>query len=176
MKEFLASVVQDFDVNLHRVQIGAAQFSDTYRPEFPLGMSSGVQEVSLQIANIQQIFGFTHIGDALRQVGDYFRADRGSRINTGTPQVLLVLTDGQSQDEVAQAAEELRHKGVDIYAVGIGQVDDQQLIQITGTAEKKLTVDNFDELRKVKKRIVRNICTSGSETSKCLMRSSLTPC
>ena len=79
--------------------------------------------------------------------------------------MLLVLTDGRSQDEVAQAAEELRHKGVDIYSVGIGDVDDQELVQITGTAEKKLTVHNFDELKKVKKRIVRNICTSGGESS-----------
>ncbi|CAK7312087.1 Collagen alpha-6(VI) chain [Vulpes lagopus] len=165
MKEFLASVVQDFDVSVNRVRIGAAQFSHTYRPEFPLGTFIGKKEISFQIENIQQIFGYTHIGAALREVGDYFRPDMGSRINAGTPQVLLVLTDGQSQDEVAQAAEELRHKGIDIYSVGIGDVDDQQLIQITGTADKKLTVHNFDELTKVKKRIVRNICTSGGESN-----------
>lgn len=169
MKEFLASVVQDFDVSVNRVRIGAAQFSHTYRPEFPLGTFVGKKEISFQIENIQQIFGYTHIGAALRQVGHYFRPDMGSRINAGTPQVLLVLTDGQSQDEVARAAEDLRHKGIDIYSVGIGDVDDQQLIQITGTAEKKLTVHNFDELTKVKKRIVRNICTSGGESSKYFM-------
>lgn len=166
MKEFLASVVQDFDVSLNRVRIGVAQFSDSYRSEFLLGTFTGEKEISSQIESIQQIFGYTRIGDALRKVRHYFRPDTGSRINAGTPQVLLVLTDGRSQDEVAQAAEELRHKGVDIYSVGIGDVDDQQLVQITGTAEKKLTVHNFDELRKVKKRIVRNICTSGGESSK----------
>uniref|UniRef100_A0A8C5YKE6 Collagen type VI alpha 6 chain n=1 Tax=Marmota marmota marmota TaxID=9994 RepID=A0A8C5YKE6_MARMA len=165
MKEFLASIVQDFDVSLNRVRIGAAQFSHTYRPEFLLGTFTGEKEISFQIENIQQIFGYTHIGAALREVGHYFRPDMGSRINAGTPQVLLVLTDGQSQDEVAQAAEELRRKGVDIYSVGIGDVDDQQLVQITGTAQKKLTVHNFDELKKVKKRIVRNICTSGGESN-----------
>uniref|UniRef100_A0A8C2UN38 Collagen type VI alpha 6 chain n=2 Tax=Chinchilla lanigera TaxID=34839 RepID=A0A8C2UN38_CHILA len=165
VKEFLASVVQDFDVSLKRVRIGAAQFSDTYRPEFPLGTFVGEKEISFQIENIQQIFGYTHLGAALRKVSHYFRPDMGSRINAGTPQVLLVLTDGRSQDEVAQAAEELRHKGVDIYSVGIGDVDDQQLIQITGTADKKLTVHNFDELKKVKKRIVRHICTSRGESN-----------
>ncbi|KAK7808086.1 hypothetical protein U0070_009400 [Myodes glareolus] len=165
MKEFLASVVQDFDVSLNRVRIGVAQFSDSYRSEFLLGAFTGEKEISSQIESIQQIFGYTRIGDALRKVRHYFRPDTGSRINAGTPQVLLVLTDGRSQDEVAQAAEELRHKGVDIYSVGIGDVDDQQLVQITGTAEKKLTVHNFDELRKVKKRIVRNICTSGGESN-----------
>ncbi|XP_014643753.1 PREDICTED: collagen alpha-6(VI) chain [Ceratotherium simum simum] len=165
MKEFLASVVQDFDVSVNRVRIGAAQFSHSYQPEFPLGTFIGKREISLQIEKIQQIFGYTHIGAALRQVGHYFRPDMGSRINAGTPQVLLVLTDGQSQDDVAEAAEDLRRKGINIYSVGIGDVDDQQLIQITGTADKKLTVHNFDELRKVKKRIVRNICTSGGESN-----------
>ncbi|KAB0363740.1 hypothetical protein FD754_007896, partial [Muntiacus muntjak] len=165
MKEFLASVIQDFDVSNNRVRIGAAQFSHTYRPEFPLGTFVSKREISFQIENIQQIFGYTHIGAALRQVGHYFQPDMGSRIHTGTPQVLLVLTDGQSQDEVAQAAEELRHRGIDIYSVGVGDVDNQQLIQITGTADKKLTVHNFDELKKVKKRIVRNICTSGGDSN-----------
>ncbi|KFO32697.1 Collagen alpha-6(VI) chain [Fukomys damarensis] len=165
MKEFLVSVVQDFDVSLKRVHIGAAQFSDSYRPEFHLGTFIGEKEVSSQIENIQQIFGYTHIGAALQKVSHYFRPDMGSRINTGTPQVLLVLTDGRSQDEVARAAEELRHKGVDIYSVGIGDVDEQQLIQITGTADKKLTVHNFDELKKIKKRIVRHICTTGGESN-----------
>ncbi|XP_036999939.2 collagen alpha-6(VI) chain [Artibeus jamaicensis] len=165
MKAFLVSIVQDFDVSINRVHIGAAQFSHDYRPEFLLGKFTGKKEISFQIENIEQIFGNTHIGAALQNVGRYFQPHMGSRINTGTPQVLLVLTDGQSQDEVAQAAEDLRHKGIDIYTVGIGKVDDQQLIQITGTASKKLTVHNFDELRKVKKRIIRNICTSGGESN-----------
>ncbi|KAG8516244.1 Collagen alpha-6(VI) chain [Galemys pyrenaicus] len=168
MKEFLASIVEDFDVNADRVRIGVAQFSHTYRSEFALGAFVGKREISFQIGNIQQIYGNTHIGAALRQVGHYFLPSVGSRINAGTPQVLLVLTDGQSQDEVAQAAEDLRHRGIDIYSVGIGDVDDQQLVQITGTAEKKLTVHNFDELKKVKKRIVRNICTSGGDSSEYL--------
>lgn len=128
MKEFLASIVQDFDVSANRVRVGVAQFSHTYQPEFPLGNFIGQKEISFQIESIQQIFGYTHIGAALRQVGHYFRPDMGSRIQAGAPQVLLVLTDGRSQDEVAQAAENLRRKGVDIYSVGIGDVDDQQLI------------------------------------------------
>ncbi|KAM7062788.1 collagen alpha-6(VI) chain [Molossus nigricans] len=165
MKAFLASVVQDFAVSANGVHVGAAQFSHTYRAEFPLGKFMGKKEILLQIENIQQIFGYTSIGAALRMVGSYFRPDMGSRINTGTPQVLLVVTDGQSQDEVAQAAEDLRRKGIDIYTVGIGSVDDQQLIQITGTASKKLTVQNFDELKKVKKRIIRSICTSKGDSN-----------
>lgn len=166
MKAFLASIVQEFDVSANRVRIGAAQFSHNYQSEFPLGAYIGKKEISFQIENIQQISGDTYIGAALRRVGHFFQPDMGSRINAGTPQVLLVLTDGQSQDEVAQAAEDLRRKGIDIYSVGIGDVNDQQLIQITGSASKKVTVHNFDELQKVKKRISRNICTSGGDSSK----------
>ncbi|XP_066100764.1 collagen alpha-6(VI) chain [Saccopteryx bilineata] len=165
MKMFLASVVQDFDVSDNRVRIGVAQFSHRYQPEFPLGRFIGKKKVSFQIENISQTFGNTHIGAALRNVMHYFRPEMGSRINVGIPQVLLVLTDGQSQDDVAQAAEDLRRKGIDIYSVGIGDVDDQQLIQITGTASKKLAVDNFDELSKVKKRVIRNICTTEGESN-----------
>ncbi|XP_044534829.1 collagen alpha-6(VI) chain [Gracilinanus agilis] len=159
MKDFLVSVVDDFDIGPSKVHVGLAQFSHIYQSEFFLGSFTSEGEVSTRIEMTQQVFGNTHIGAALRQVEQYFRPEMGSRINVGTQQVLLVLTDGQSQDEVAKAAEDIRRKGIDIYSLGIGDVDEQQLIQITGTSDKKLTIDNFDELKKIKKRIVRNICT-----------------
>lgn len=81
MKGFLVSVVQDFDVSLNRVRIGVAQFSDSYRSEFLLGTFTGEREISTQIEGIQQIFGYTHIGDALRKVKYYFQPDTGSRID-----------------------------------------------------------------------------------------------
>uniref|UniRef100_F7EWH1 VWFA domain-containing protein n=1 Tax=Monodelphis domestica TaxID=13616 RepID=F7EWH1_MONDO len=166
MKDFLVSVVDDFDIGPSRVHIGLAQFSHVYRAEFFLGSFTSEGEVSTQIEMTQQVFGNTHIGAALKQVEQYFRPEMGSRINVGIQQVLLVLTDGQSQDEVAKAAEDLRRKGIDIYSLGIGDVDEQQLIQISGTSDKKLTIDNFDELKKIKKRIVRNICTPHGRSSK----------
>ncbi|XP_072507408.1 collagen alpha-6(VI) chain [Notamacropus eugenii] len=164
MKDFLVSVVDDFDIRPSKVHVGLAQFSHIYNPEFALGSFTTEEEVSARIGTTKQIFGYTHIGDALRHVEHYFRPETGSRINMGIQQVLLVLTDGRSQDEVAKAAEDLRRKGIDIYSLGIGDVDEQQLIQISGTSDKKLTVDNFDELRKIKKRMVRNICTTRGES------------
>uniref|UniRef100_F7C3U7 Collagen type VI alpha 6 chain n=1 Tax=Ornithorhynchus anatinus TaxID=9258 RepID=F7C3U7_ORNAN len=164
MKDFLVTIVNDFDIRPGKVHVGLAQFSHEYRPEFSLIPFRDKIEVKNQIGRIQQIFGNTLIGAALRNVGSYFWPDFGSRINAGVQQVLLVLTDGQSQDEVAQAAEDLRNKGIDIYSLGVGQVNDQQLIQISGSAKKKLTVDNFSELDKIKKRVVRDVCTSGGES------------
>ncbi|XP_038597787.1 collagen alpha-6(VI) chain-like [Tachyglossus aculeatus] len=165
MKDFLVTVVDDFDIRPGKVHVGIAQFSHEYRPEFSLIPFRDKREVKNQIGKIQQVFGNTLIGAALRNVGSYFRPDFGSRINAGVQQVLLVVTDGQSQDEVAKAAEDLRNKRIDIYCLGVGQVDDQQLIQISGSAKKKLTVDNFHELDKIKKRVVRDVCTSGGESS-----------
>ncbi|XP_074051889.1 collagen alpha-6(VI) chain-like isoform X1 [Macrotis lagotis] len=164
MKDFLVSVVKNFDIGPSKVHVGLAQFSHTYKPEFNLKSFTSANEVSHEITVTKQIFGNTHIGAALRQVERYFRPELGSRINMGTQQVLLVLTDGRSQDDVAKAAEDLRNKGIDIYSLGIGDVNEQELIQISGTADKKLTVNSFDELEKIKKRIVRNICTPGSKS------------
>ncbi|KAM4821252.1 collagen alpha-6(VI) chain [Thomomys bottae] len=165
MKDFLISVVDDFHVGQSRVQIGVAQFSHIYLPQFPLGNFTGKKEIGLAIQKIPQVYGFTHIGAALRQVAHFFKPDNGSRIQEGAMQVLLVLTDGQSQDDVAPAAMELRRQGIAIFSVGIGNIDHHQLLQITGSPERKLTVQNFDELRKVKKRVVRNICTSLGESN-----------
>lgn len=85
MKEFLASVIQDFDISNNRVRIGAASSATLTGQSSPWECSSAKKEISFQIENIKQIFGYTHIGAALRQVGHHSRQDMGSRIHTGTP-------------------------------------------------------------------------------------------
>ncbi|XP_069502728.1 collagen alpha-6(VI) chain [Ambystoma mexicanum] len=169
MKDFMSSVVAQFDTRPGMVHFGVAQFSVTYQDEFGMASSLSDSGIKNQIGGLQQMQGGTLIGNALRSVGrSLFTPRSGCRINEGIQQLLLVITDGVSQDKVAKAAEFLRKRSINIYAIGVGVVSHTQLLEIAGSPDKKFTVDNFSELNSIKKRIVRNICKEES-ISNCLV-------
>ncbi|RXN00332.1 Collagen alpha-4(VI) chain [Acipenser ruthenus] len=168
MKKFLTAMVINFDIRPNRVQIGVAQYSDLYEKLFYLRSFSDISTFQNQIENISQLLGDTHIANALKNVKDFFTRSAGSRKSEGVEQILVVITDGVAQDKdyVFQAAEDLRQDSITIYALGIGNIDVYQLIEIAGTPERKFMVNNFNELETFKTRFVRNIC-EGFKDAKC---------
>lgn len=159
IKKFMVSVIEDFDIGPGKVHVGVAQYSNLFKTEFQLQTYLDKETLKKKVDEIKQIYGSTYIGNALRLTDSALLSQSAnSRINEGVQQILLVITDGNSQDEVAQPAEALRHKGVYTYAVGVGEVSDTQLLQIAGSSSSRFSVDKFDELKNIKKRIVRDIC------------------
>ncbi|KAK2845178.1 hypothetical protein Q5P01_011837 [Channa striata] len=104
--------------------------------------------------------GGTKIGSALNSTQKYFQKSEGSRRSEGISQNLVLITDGESQDDVEDAAIRLRALGIEVFAIGIGDVHDLQLLQITGTPERLFTVQNFGSLEKIKQKVVDTICKS----------------
>ncbi|KAM8967064.1 collagen alpha-6(VI) chain [Pelodytes ibericus] len=161
MKNFMVSVVNDFDVAPTRVHVGVAQYSHLYTVHFKAQSFVTKDTLKKEIEGITQINGNTLIGSALNKTEtELFSPSANSRINQGIQQLLIVITDGNSQDMVAKPAQDLRDKGIDIYAVGVGSVDNTQLLQIAGSPNKAFSVNNFAELKSIKQRIVKNMCTT----------------
>lgn len=162
MKEFLASVIQDFDISNNK-----CVWSCPVQPHLPARVppgecSSAKRGPPFQIENIKQIFGYTHWRCPAAGGGALLRPDMGSRIHTGTPRCCWYSRMASPKTRWLRRRR-AGHKGIDIYSVGIGDVDDQQLVQILpGTADKKLTVHNFGRTEEGQERgLLRNICTSG---------------
>ncbi|XP_068425550.1 collagen alpha-6(VI) chain-like [Clinocottus analis] len=160
MKQFTTSVVNSFKVSEKLVRVGLAQFSTTFQKEFYLNQFYSEQAVTKHILDMQQLGGGTNIGVALDSIREYFEASRGSRRSEGVSQNLVLITDGESQDDVEDAADRLRALGVEVFAIGIGNVHDLELLQITGTPDRLFTVQNFGSLEKIKQKVVDTICKS----------------
>lgn len=160
MKKFTTELVNSFKVSEDFVRIGLAQFSSTFQHEFYLNQFYTEQAISKHILDLQQLGGGTNIGLALESIRDYFEASRGSRRYAGISQNLVLITDGESQDEVEDAAYNLRALGIEVFAIGIGNVHDLELLQITGTPQRLFTVQNFGSLEKIKQKVVDTICSS----------------
>ena len=80
---------------------------------------------------------------------------RGEKV----PEFLIIITDGKSSDAVLQPAKELRDQGVTIYAIGVKSADEDELLEIAGSPEKKFFVNDFDALKPIKNEIVTDICS-----------------
>ncbi|XP_068178959.1 collagen alpha-6(VI) chain isoform X2 [Antennarius striatus] len=160
MKKFTADLVSSFKVGEDLVRVGVAQFSSSFQHEFYLNQFYTADEVTKNILDMEQLGGGTKIGAALESIRGYFEASKGSRRSEKVSQNLVLITDGESQDDVEEAADKLRALGVEAFAIGIGDVHDLELLQVTGTPEKLFTVQNFGNLEKIKQKVVDKICQS----------------
>ncbi|XP_041039947.1 collagen alpha-6(VI) chain-like [Carcharodon carcharias] len=159
MKEGLIDFVKLFNVGPDHFQFALVQYGATQRYEFNLTQSGSQDMLRKNIDRITKLGGGAATGAALKFVNGLFQQLEGSRRNEQVPQYLLVITSGSSVDNVVPAAAELRKQDIEIFALGIKHIKSRELLQITGSAMRKLFIKDIKDLSKVKRRIVRGICT-----------------
>ncbi|KAI9520282.1 hypothetical protein NQZ68_020182 [Dissostichus eleginoides] len=130
MKNFTASIVNSFIVSKERVRIGLAQFSKEPRDEFDLNRYFKKEDLIGHIQTMESTGGDTYLGKALDHISNYFDDSRG------VPKNLVLISDGGSHDDVEDAADYLRIHNISVFAIGVGDIHDLELLQITGTPEK----------------------------------------
>ncbi|CAH1252780.1 CSMD3 [Branchiostoma lanceolatum] len=119
--------------------IGIAKYSD--RTEF-VEFLKDYQNKSNTIEKIEgttRLGGGTLLGDAITNVRTVsFTEENGNRPNI--PDALVVVTDGNSADDVVSAVEAARRQGIHVFAVGVGDnVDRDKVNQIAGKPERAFT-------------------------------------
>ncbi|XP_042345729.1 collagen alpha-6(VI) chain-like [Plectropomus leopardus] len=156
MKAFTTDVVNKFNVSKEAVHVGLAQFSDDPSDEFYLNQYFEKESLAERIKQIDYTGGNTYIGKALDHMKKYFEESQGSRRTV--PKNLVVITDGDSHDDVEDAADFLRALQIEMFAIGVGDVHDKQLLQITGTPERVFAVRTFNGLTHIKQKVVDVMC------------------
>ncbi|XP_062379350.1 collagen alpha-1(XII) chain-like, partial [Sardina pilchardus] len=109
VREFLHGLVDGFDVAPDRVRIGMVQYSDTQRTEFSLNTHQNKTDVLEYIDKLPYMGGGTMTGLGLDFIlKNQFVESAGSRAKEKVPQIAVVITDGQSSDNVGPSAENLK--------------------------------------------------------------------
>ncbi|KAK1896007.1 Collagen alpha-6(VI) chain [Dissostichus eleginoides] len=120
----------------------ASIFSKEPRDEFDLNRYFKKEDLIGHIQTMEYTGGDTYLGKALDHISNYFDDSRG------VPKNLVLISDGGSHDDVEDAADYLRIHNISVFAIGVGDIHDLELLQITGTPEKLLNSVR-DELRDV---------------------------
>ncbi len=124
-KAFITSLINAFPddkIGKNGSRFGLSIFNDQYRSVFYLQTYSSKNRYLSAINTVRQNERGTKLGAALTRIlSDQFTEARGLRPETeGLPRILIVLTDGKSQDSVKTPAINIRNNNIVIYAIGIG--------------------------------------------------------
>ncbi|XP_056145051.1 collagen alpha-3(VI) chain-like isoform X2 [Lampris incognitus] len=161
MREFIKRFVDTMPIGPDQVQVGVAQFSNAARVEIDLNSYASREDLTAALARIKPRPGQTvNIGAALEFVRtNMLRPDKGSRIQQGVPQLLLLMTSKKSSDSVDQPAIALQRMGVLTLAAGSKAADEQELKRIAFDENFVFTLKDFRVLLRNPKQIVAPLST-----------------
>uniref|UniRef100_A0AAV2K1X8 Collagen alpha-1(XIV) chain n=1 Tax=Knipowitschia caucasica TaxID=637954 RepID=A0AAV2K1X8_KNICA len=146
-------------------QVAIAQFSDDARTEFKLNSYSDKEKLLDAINRISYKGGNTKTGRAIQHVREQiFTAEGGVR--RGVPRVLVVLTDGRSQDDVNKVSKEMQVEGFIVFAIGFADADYGELVSIASKPSDRhvFFVDDLDAFTKIEEKLVTFVCEAATAT------------
>lgn len=161
VRTFLHSIVSGLEVSPNRVRVGIVMYSDRPTAQVYLNTFNDKNEMLKFIKILPYRGGGTNTGAALQFVKEKVLVQqRGSRKDKGVQQVAVVITDGESQDNVSTAAANLRRAGVTVYAVGVKDANQAQLKEMASYPTNKHTfiVDSFAKLKSLEQSLQKILC------------------
>ncbi|XP_062266177.1 collagen alpha-1(XIV) chain isoform X1 [Platichthys flesus] len=163
---FLSSTTGALDViGPDGTQVAMVQFSDDARTEFKLNSYGDKERLLDAINRISYKGGNTKTGRAIQHVKDKIFTVEGG-VRRGIPNVLVVLTDGRSQDDVNKVSKEMQMEGYIVFAIGFSDADYGELVSIASSPSDRhvFFVDDLDAFKKIEEKLVTFVCEAATAT------------
>ncbi|KAM8945754.1 collagen alpha-1(XX) chain [Pelodytes ibericus] len=126
VKNFLGGILSPLHISRDKIRIGLSQYSGEPQTEWDLNSFSSKAEVFDALKRLKYKGGNTFTGLALTHVlEENLRAASGARSPAG--KVLILLTDGKSQDDAITVAQTLKDGGIYIFTIGVKNADESEL-------------------------------------------------
>ncbi|CAG9540270.1 unnamed protein product [Cercopithifilaria johnstoni] len=146
---FVKDFIELFDVSPQQTHVAVLQYSDIIKHEIDLNQYSSIKQLKQAIDNIEYLTGLTRTGAAIEHVAnEAFSERRGARpLGSGVPRIVIVITDGRSQDDVIIPVQNAKMKKIQFFAVGVtNHALDAELESISGSKKRTFHVNAFEEL------------------------------
>ncbi|XP_041814167.1 collagen alpha-1(XII) chain [Chelmon rostratus] len=161
IRNFIARMVSVFDISPERVQIGLAQYSGDPKTEWHLNAHPTKASLLDAVANLPYKGGNTMTGMALNYIlQNNFKPNVGLRANSR--KIGVLITDGKSQDEIVFNSQNLRDSGIELYAIGVKNADENELRSIASDPDEihMYNVNDFQFLLDIVDDLSVNLCNS----------------
>lgn len=132
IREFVRRMVEDLDIDQDIVRVAVIQYSEDVSTHFLLNTFNSKKAVIHAINGLTAKGGrILNTGAALQYVRNHvFTSSSGSRHQLGVPQLMILMTGGDSSDDVTSPAEDLKNAGVLSIAIGIKKAVEAELQSI----------------------------------------------
>ncbi|NXW68423.1 CO6A3 protein, partial [Hirundo rustica] len=154
IRDFLVNLIEILRVGAQQIHIGVVQYSDQPRTEFALNSYSTKAEV----LDAVKALGFhggeeANTGAALEfVVENLFTQAGGSRIEEAVPQILVLISGGESSDDIREGLLAVKQAGIFSFSIGVLNADSAELQQIAtdgSFAYTALDIRNLDALQEL---------------------------
>ncbi|XP_027725865.1 cochlin isoform X2 [Vombatus ursinus] len=157
MLEFVSNIAKTFEISDIGAKIAAVQFTYDQRTEFSFTDYTTKENVLAVIRNIRYMSGGTATGDAISfTVRNVFGPIRdGPNKN-----FLVIVTDGQSYDDVQAPAAAAHKAGITVYSIGVAwaPLDDLKDMASEPKETHAFFTREFSGLEQIATDIIRGIC------------------
>ncbi|XP_060079522.1 collagen alpha-1(XII) chain-like [Ylistrum balloti] len=162
-KQFVSSVINDFEISRTDTQVGLVTFSTSATAEIHLqqyntkpSLIHAVQQVTYKNGETRTDIGLTTVERNI------FHTHHNQGPRHGAKRFVIVLTDGRSNEEdlTARAAHSLKRHVDEVFAIGIGHAVDRDELNNIATDDHHhvFTAGNFHDLLNLQGNIVKEIC------------------
>ncbi|XP_053112230.1 collagen alpha-1(XII) chain-like [Hemicordylus capensis] len=167
VKDFLFRIISYFPkIGPEGTQIAVAQYSEEPRTEFHFNRYKDRNGVLKALKRLRYAGGNTKTGRGIGYVlKEIFQASKGMRPTV--PRTLVLLTDGQSQDDVMPPAKVAHIIGIRMIAVGISGADPEELkrVLLHQNLHNLFYVSTFDDLPQILRELIETICFGSPEAA-----------
>ncbi|XP_074203738.1 collagen alpha-1(XX) chain isoform X3 [Camelus bactrianus] len=174
VKDFLASVIEPFEIGPDKVQVGLTQYSGAPWTEWDLNTFGTKEKVLAAVHSLRYRGGNTFTGLALTHVLEQ-NLKPAAGLRPEVVKLVILVTDGKSQDDARTAGHVLKGLGVDVFAVGVKNADEAELRLLASPPLDSTvhSVQDFPQLCTLAGLLSRLICQKIQGRS--LRRGSVTP-
>ncbi|XP_029874267.1 collagen alpha-3(VI) chain isoform X2 [Aquila chrysaetos chrysaetos] len=154
IRDFLVNLIESLRVGAQQIHIGVVQYSDQPRTEFALNSYSTKADVLDAVKALSFRGGEeANTGAALEfVVENLFTQAGGSRIEEAVPQILVLISGGESSDDIREGLLAVKQASIFSFSIGVLNADSAELQQIAtdgSFAFTALDIHNLDALREL---------------------------
>lgn len=152
----MEQIVETLTVDENRDRVSVVQYSGDPQTHFNLNTYIAKQDVLSAIQRLNHKGGISlNTGVALDYVRkNAFAESSGSRHQQGVPQILILLSGGRSQDDVASAAAALKQEKIVPFCVGTRNANILELQMIAHDPSYAFSITQFDDIGRMHDQLV----------------------
>ncbi|XP_029454855.1 cochlin isoform X2 [Rhinatrema bivittatum] len=157
MLDFIANVATAFEISDVGAKIGAVQFTYDQRAEFSFNDYNKKEDILAALRRIRYMSGGTATGEAISfTINNLFKTLKdGPNKN-----FLVIITDGQSYDDVRGPATTAHKAGITVFSVGVAWAPLEDLKEMASLPKDSHSffTREFTGLEQIAQDIVRGVC------------------
>lgn len=163
--QFVKDVIDWFTIGRNEMRVSVITYADYPQLQFHLHYYFKKDQLWAAMDNIRQNGGYhTKTADALRYARQNVLGGRGDHVRENVTKVVVVITDGLSDNRTATALEAARTKeaGIHVFALGVGKdVDLEELDAMASQPSNYYTflVDGYEGLSNIRELLAIKTCT-----------------